>query len=279
MSAASVIVHPETEKLLSSIMEHEPHALLLAGPRGVGLSTLALKFTRQGTAQVITVLPEKDEKIDLDKGTITIQSIRRLYDTTRTLEPNGRVIIIDYAERMAVPAQNAFLKLLEEPAHATRFVLLTHQPELLLPTITSRSQRVDVRPVTAEQSNTLLDSLGVYDQTKRAQLLFIAQGLPAELTRLVRDDVLFEKRAGLVKDARTFITGNPYERLLLAKKYKDSRADALVLLEDAMKLLSRTIATNGDTSALRAATRLESLHKRITEQGNVRLQLSAAVMV
>ena len=90
---------------------------------------------------------------------------------------------------------------------------------------------------------------------------------------------LFEKRAEMMKDARTFITGNPYDRLILAKKYKDSRPDALILLEDAMKLLRRTIAANGDTSALRAATRLESLHKRIIEQGNVRLQLSAAVMV
>lgn len=279
MSVPSILVHPETEKLLDSVLKHEPHALLLAGPRGVGLSTLAKHYIQQNHAQVTTVLPEKDEKIDLEKGTITIQSIRRLYDATRTFEPNGRVIIIDYAERMAVPAQNAFLKLLEEPAQATRFVLLTHQPELLLPTITSRSQRVDVRPVTAEQSNELLDSLNVTNSTKRAQLLFIAQGLPAELTRLVNDTTLFEKRAEMMKDARTFITGNPYDRLVLAKKYKDSRPDALILLEDAMKLLRRTIAANGDTSALRAATRLESLHKRITEQGNVRLQLSAAVMV
>lgn len=275
----SVVVHPQTKTLLASVLKRGAHALLLTGPSGVGLSTIARHVLEHERARVITVLPEKDEKIDLEKGTITIQSIRRLYDTTRTVEPKGRVIIIDYAERMAVPAQNAFLKLLEEPAEATRFVLLTHRPELLLPTITSRSQRVDVRPITAEQSNELLDALGVTDQTQRAQLLFIAQGLPAELTRLVADKVLFEKRAGLMKDARAFITGTPYDRLILAKKYKDSRTDALTLLEDAMGLLRRTIAANGDTSALRAVTRLERLHRRITEQGNVRLQLSAAVMV
>lgn len=275
----NLAVHPQTEKMLQSIMEHTPHALLLTGPQGVGLSTLAKTYTQHGAAQVITVLPEKDEKIDIDRGTITIQSIRRLYDTTRTVEPNGRVIIIDYAERMAVPAQNAFLKLLEEPAPATRFVLLTHQPELLLPTITSRSQRVDVRPISLAQSNALLDTLGVTDPTKRAQLLFIAEGRPAEITRLVQNNDQFEKRAGLVKDARTLITGSPYDRLILAKKYKDSRPDALTLLEDAMKLLRRTVAANGDASALRVAIRLESLHRRITEQGNVRLQLSAAVMV
>ena len=197
---------------------------------------------------------------------------------TRTVEPSGRVVFIDYAERMAPAAQNAFLKLLEEPSQGTHFVLLTHQPELLLPTITSRAQRVDMRPITADQSIVLLDELEVRDATKRAQLLFIAEGLPAELTRLARDEVRFEARAALVKDARSFVTGSAYERLLIAKKYKDSREDALILVQDALKLLRGSVATSGDAASLRMLSRLEKLHQRLSQQGNVRLQLSAAVV-
>lgn len=275
----SPLIHPESKRILEAVLNQRPHALLLTGAHGIGLATIAEAYCRNDTAQVVTVLPEKDEKIDLEKGAITIQSIRRLYDLTRTIEPSGRTIIIDYAERMAIPAQNAFLKLLEEPTDATRFILLTHQPELLLPTITSRSQRVDLRPVSREQSEALLDEHKVKDATKRTQLLFIAEGLPAELTRLATDEVRFESRAAIVKDARAFVTGSTYDRLTIAKKYKDSRSDAITLLEDALKQLQRTLASTGDASALRMMTRLETLHKRITEQGNVRLQLSAAVMV
>ena len=264
--------------MLDAVVRDEPHALLLTGPAGIGLATIASSLYVSGHAQVITVLPEKNEKVDLEKGIITVDSIRRLYDATRTLEPKGRVIIIDYAERMAPAAQNAFLKLLEEPTEGTRFMLLSHQPELLLPTITSRSQQVALRPITAEQSTELLDTLGVQDATKRAQLLFIAQGLPAELTRLVSDDERFDARATVVKDARSLVTGAAYEKLLLAKKYKDSREDALTLLEDALKLLKRTVAANGDAMSLRMLTRFEAIHKRVTEQGNVRLQLSATVL-
>lgn len=273
------IVHPESQRLLAAVLRDVPHAVLVTGPKGVGLATIAKYYARQASGQLITVLPEKNEVVDIEKGTITVDSIRRLYDITRTIEPTGRIIVVDYAERMAPAAQNAFLKLLEEPTEGTRFMLLTHQPELMLPTITSRSQRVDIRPIIHNQSEELLDTLGVTNPTKRTQLLFIAEGLPAELTRLVADDELFSARASLVKDARSLVTGSPYERLQLAKQYKDSRQDALTLIEDALKLLRRTIAATGDTASLRALNRFESIHKRLSEQGNVRLQLSATVMV
>jgi len=260
-------------------MKDSPHSLLMSGPTGIGLGTIATYVAKQSSAQLITVLPEKNEKIDLEKGSITVESIRRLYDVTRTIEPSGRIIVIDYAERMAPAAQNAFLKLLEEPSEGTRFILLTHQPESMLPTVASRSQKIDLRPITKAQSSALLDELKVTDATKRTQLLFIAEGLPAQLTRFAHDEKAFEERATLVKDARRLVTGTAYDRLLIAKTYKDSRSEALVLVEDALKLLKLTLAANGDAASLKALARFETIHKRLSEQGNVRLQLSASVMV
>ena len=49
------------------------------------------------------------------------------------------------ADRMEAPSANAFLKLLEEPPAKTMFLLLTDAPDMILPTIVSRSQRVDLR--------------------------------------------------------------------------------------------------------------------------------------
>lgn len=273
------LLHPQTKKLLSAVEAAAPHALILTGPVGIGLTTVALETTRHFEGDVVTLLPEKDSAIDLDKGTITIESIRQLYETTRTRHPRGRIVIIDYAERMAAPAQNAFLKLLEEPGEGTRFILLTHDFDAFLPTIRSRAQRIDIRPITPAQSADLLDTLGVKDATRRTQLLFIASGLPAELTRLAGDDAAFEARATVVKDARSLVAGTGYDRLLLARKYKDSRPTALLLVEDAMRLLRRTLAASGDSATLRMLTRLELIHRRLTEQGNVRLQLSSTVVL
>lgn len=273
------IYNEVTKRVSEALMNEPPHALLVSGPVGVGLTGIWQSLLVKPGEQQIQVLPEKDEKVDLEKGTLTIGVIRKLYDVLRTTEPKGRVVIIDQVERMGIPAQNAFLKLLEEPSPGTRFILATHSPELLLPTIRSRVQHIEARPVSLEQSNTLLDELAVTDPARRAQLLFIAKGLPAELSRLVEDDGYFAQRAEIVKDARAFITESPYTRLLLAKKYKDSREKALLLVSDSLKQLRQTLASGGPTDTLGVIERLVQAHKRLTEQGNVRLQLSALAML
>ena len=167
------------------------------------------------------------------------------------------------------------MKLLEEPGEGIHFILLTHQPGLLLPTILSRTQRLDLQLITKEQSEELLDSLKVRDDRQKAQLLFIAGGLPAELTRLVSDSAYFEYRSGIIKDAREYIVGTSYNRLLIAKKYKDNRAQALILVADAMRLLQNTLVNGGDPSSIATITQLEQLYGRIQANGNIRLQLAS----
>ena len=269
------VFNQTTKRQLEQFALHLPGALLITGAEGIGLTSAALEVSLRSKAVVQTVLPEKDEKIDIEKGSITVDSIRRLYSITKTIEPSGRIIIIDYAERMAKTAQNAFLKLLEEPTEGTHFILLTHQPGLLLPTILSRAQRLDMRPITPEQSNDLLDSLKVRDERQKAQLLFIAGGFPAELARLAGDSAYFESRSEIIKDAREYVVGNSYARLLIAKKYKDDRTKALLVLADAMKLLQKTLVNGGDDSSIATIAQLEKVYGRIQGNGNIRLQMAS----
>ena len=275
----NLVINPESQRQIDAVLREKPHAVLLSGPYGVGLATIAKNYAKKSTAQLHFVLPEKKGVVDIEKGDISIDSIRRLYDMARTIEPKGRIVLIDYAERMAPAAQNAFLKLLEEPTPGTQFILLTHSPQVMLPTIISRVQHIDIRPITNSQTESLLNNLNVTNPTKRAQLLFIANGLPAELTRLTRDETAFELRANIIKDARSLVTGNAYTRLLLSKKYKDSRNDALTLIQDSLSLLRRNIASSGDLASLQALAKLELVHQRLRAQGNVRLQLSSTVML
>ena len=55
-----------------------------------------------------------------------------------------KVGVISGADRMQVEAANAFLKTLEEPPPRTMFLMMTDQPDAMLPTIISRSQRIDL---------------------------------------------------------------------------------------------------------------------------------------
>jgi DNA polymerase III delta prime subunit len=269
--------HASTEKRLK-LLEHDlPQSLLITGPSGVGLSAIHTHLSDRLGIVAQVMLPERDEKVDIEKGTISVDIIRRLYDMTKTIETGKRFIVIDYAERMGVQAQNAFLKLLEEPGQNTHFILLSHEPSKLLPTIHSRVQEFEVRPITAEQSQALLDELGVKDATKRSQLLFMAEGLAAELVRLANDEEYFTARAQIVRDARQFLQGSGYDRLTLAQTYKDDRAGALLLLNDALKLV-RLNVEQGKSDLLPKINDLLSTYERIAANGNVRLQLAAAMV-
>lgn len=274
-------INTTSEKQLERLAESESQSLLLTGQQGIGLLTISKEIFGKTGKRLYIVYPEKDSVVDIDHGVIGVDSIRRLYNETRLYDPTGRVVIIDKAERMGIQAQNAFLKLLEEPNDDTTFVLLTHNEETLLPTITSRTQHVSLRPISPTQSEELLNDFNVEDITFRSQLLFIANGLPAELIRLINDTQLFEKRSAIIRDARQFLKGSHYEKLLIAKQYKDSRDDALVLLQDAMKLLRISLLhhNDDDTQSITLLNTLEETHRRIREQGNIRVQLSLLAVI
>lgn len=270
--AWSIPVHAKTADAARAVWNAGAHGVLLHGPKGAGLKDIADFLTAVSNEVVYSIVPN-------EKNNITIKEIRELYTTLKTVNAQGRIVIIEDAERMLEPAQNAFLKLLEEPPLGVRFVLLSHTPETLLATIRSRVQAVEALPITHAQSETLLDDLRVIDATKRAQLLFIAEGLPAELTRLAQDEDAFTQRASIVKDARTFISAPVYERLKIAHAYKDSREAALVLLDDSMKQLHAAIAKTGDAQLVKRLDVFLEAHRAIKQNGAVRIQLAATIMV
>lgn len=276
---AAPLLHEKSEAIAEKLWQSNAHGILMHGPNGIGLPVIAEYFAKQQGGLVLWVRPQKDDVVDYEKGTISIAQIRELYVLLKTVDPNDRTVIIDCAEKMLIPAQNAFLKLLEEPANRIRFVLLTHTPETLLPTIRSRVQTVEMLPVSRKQSEQLLDTVNVQDPTKRAQLLFIADGLPVELKRLAEDEAYFSERVVIVRDARTFISGNHYERLKIAHAYKDSRKKALQLIDDSLKQLRQTVAKTGDVEVASRIPKLISAYDAIVQNGNVRVQLAATLVV
>lgn len=274
----SLVLHPTSDALLAKVTARLPHALLLSADEGVGLGSIARDVAHAHTAHALVVLPEKDDKVDLEKGSITVDSIRRLYSQARTKQVGERIIIIDYAERMSHQAQNAFLKLLEEPAEGTSFILASHEPNRLLSTIRSRVQSVELRRITTEQSNAFLDSLGIDDATRRSQLLFMANGLPAELTRLHQNEDYFTQRVAIMRDARTFLQGGSYDKLLVAHAYREDRPKVLLMIKDCVKIIEHSLKSQPQAKLIRQMERLMGVYDSIEANGNIRLQLLMLVV-
>jgi DNA polymerase-3 subunit delta' len=86
-----------------------------------------------------------------DKGSIKIDPVRALVAACayRSFDGRRRLVVLDEADALEIAAQNALLKVLEEPPPGTVFVLLTTRPDALLPTIRSRCPRLRFGPLKA----------------------------------------------------------------------------------------------------------------------------------
>lgn len=153
------------ERYLTS--DNHPHALLFVGSSGLGKQLLAMEFAQsllchnlkghdncQSCKQFNAGAHPDFVKIGLleDKKQILIDQIRELIAGgafAPTLGKN-KVILIDDADLMGIPAQNAILKLLEEPPLSWTIILVANQEEKLLPTILSRVVTLRFKPIAKE---------------------------------------------------------------------------------------------------------------------------------
>ncbi len=109
---------------------------------------------------IITVARPVDDK-GKQKAQITVDQIRALSADAIVLpnEAERKVYILDEAETMNPAAQNAALKLLEEPPAGAVFLLCTVNPQLLLPTVRSRCAQLHIGASAADTADDAVKTL------------------------------------------------------------------------------------------------------------------------
>ena len=272
----SLVLPLKTQNFIISSAARPPHALLLTGPVGSGLMTLAQLIASEWGSVLEIIRPES--KTTGSVAGISVETIRMLYDRTRSKTAKAQIVIIDDADTMNITAQNAVLKLLEEPVINVHFILTSHRPDRLLATVRSRLQTYSVPPLDDTQSLDLIKSLGQIDKTKQRQILFASGGRPAEIARLSSDEKYFEELVGRMMQAREFIQGDSYNKLVIISKFKDSRVAALSFIETLLAVLRITLSSNSNDEAFELVDKLLVASDAIAANGNIRLQLSAVVV-
>lgn len=196
----------QTWQRVQSARAKLPHALLLSGRSGIGKLEFAQHlaksllcsqpsangegcnecpnctwFNEGAHPDFRLISPEKDNDSTSDDAPTTkktakksiiikIEQIRQLHQflALSNHQHNGlRIVLLCPAEALNLASANALLKMLEEPPQNTIFLLVTHQPQRLLPTIISRCQVIDM-PLPAEKlARDWLVNQGVNDATSQ----------------------------------------------------------------------------------------------------------------
>lgn len=228
------LLHPRTEASLNSYFKEPSHGLILSGETGTGKLYLAkwIASKLQSQEYIVTSLE--------DKSTISIEQIRQLYSVTRT--GNGLTVIIENSQTLGSEAQNAFLKLLEEPPKDTRFILTASSALSLLPTIQSRSQLIEVYKPNKKLLLKLGDATSDLSQIELESLVHTSKGLPGTFLKLVAEESLRESHQTSVNITKTFYTAKPYARHILCienkydKQWSEQLLDILsIILESLLK--------------------------------------------
>lgn len=241
------------KRLLSNFLNTSriPNTLLFSGPPGVGKLSTALifasllndeekKIMRNIHPDVRVLFPEfkgvePEEIFKMRKkglyyrlrhknGNVlidTIREIKRLSSLT-PFEGKWKIFIIAQSERMTEEAKNSFLKLLEEPAEDTLFILITTSEENLSETIRSRGMVIRFRPLRAEEIISIAKELGV--ELKKEEI-FTSQGIEESIFRKNSID-LIEKLNKL------FFNTPSYERMSRIEEFNDTEVENILKILD-----------------------------------------------
>jgi DNA polymerase-3 subunit delta' len=197
-------------------------------------------------------------------------------------EGRAKVFVVRRAEELSVPAANALLKTLEEPGARTHFVLLSAQPDLLLPTILSRTQKVRFAPLPEAVVARIAAAHGVPEA--RVDEVARLSGGSVEAALALADPELSEAREQFVARAMKAIDA-PDLGLALdlaedAKKQKNALPQRVRALASALGHRATTAAGSpgreAEACALRYAVAIAALEEL---EGNASPQLVVESML
>lgn len=263
-----MIGHVRQWKLLkgTALTDKIPHALLFKGPEQIGKRTLAIELikfinceAKERPCNVCKncVAIEKGSFPDfifLGSKEIQISEIRELIRklSFKPYSAPFKSAVIDSAHLMNIEAQNCFLKTLEEP-DSSFIILITDKPDMLLPTILSRVQKINFFPVGDNEIRDYLREKVALN--KIDYFLELASGKPGIAVDFLNDPKKVEDREKIISDLSKLCNSDICQRFKYVKEAKED--DIKGILEIWLSCFRKTLLSNkGEYSRIKKTIEL-----------------------
>lgn len=264
-----LLLHPVVQRRLDAYLKRPGHAVQLIAPAGFGKGTIATELTLQLLGIVEDQLHNYAyfRRYTPEKNVITIETARDIIAFLK-LKTTGdaairRVIIIESADAMTPEAQNAVLKLLEEPPSDTVFILTVTKPTRLLATIDSRTQRIALTSPDREATISYFQSKG-HDQASITSAYLMSGGLTGLMSALLATDET-HALVHAITQAKEVLKADTFERLTMIDEIaKNKQIDQLLfaLKQTSQAALAHAAAQPGrETAVKRWHSVLHAVHR------------------
>lgn len=259
------------KKLLSE--DRLAHGYIFFGEPEVGKRHFALSLANlvergefdspEGTLSEALVVNPVDGSVGIDQ----VREAKRFLSQKPVLS-KFRVAIIDDAERLTNQAQNAVLKVAEEPPQSSLIILITRGIESLLPTLRSRLQQIYFSRVATREVEKLLKDEHKVSATKAKEVAKLALGRPGRAVAIMQSDTT--KQA--LKLAEDVINKKADKRKVIEEVLGDSMLEQEFITNIMAKL---SLDPRGNHFVLRDLS--DRLSKMADFTTNKRLQLEFAL--
>lgn len=258
---------------------------LFCGPEALGKFLVAKEFALKLTGgksgaldqNLFLVEPEIEEKEGIFKEKeIKLEAVKQLQKklSLTAVGQNYRVAIIRTAQNLNVSAQNALLKILEEPPKKAIIILVAENEQELLPTIVSRCQVKRFKLLAEKEFGEMLGT----NLSNKEELLFWSFGRPGFLKELLDDDAKLVEKQEIVKELQSIFLASGNEKLFLAEQLSKNvpvllkKMDFWVMLFRDVILNPKSFLSVSPEQALRLIEKMEE-SKKIIENTNANVRL------
>ncbi len=280
--------------LISNVRgQNPPHAYIFEGESGLGIYETARLFAAalacseelspcgacnscvsaraDSNPDIITITPSDKKK------SIGVEVVRDMI-TDAYVKPflaKRKVYILPDSGIITEPAQNAFLKLLEEPPDYAIFILITDNADLLLETIRSRCVKVRFSPLSEQKMTEYVQKLSPNDR-RTSFLVRYSGGIPEKAAKIISDEGFDTLRSEAVRRFPLLFSKKPLTAYTICDFVEENKDNAPLIFSLWEGLMRDIILLHNDSHALITNTDYENDLKNLAVRVDEKKAIAAA---